>query len=1184
MAHPLFWPGQYYFYPIGNTSAVSLTRDLPPEAPADILLLGCGDARNILYTIFCEPKHFGRKLDFTCCDFDPAVLARNVLLFTMVADGESYLTIWNIFYHFKIDRHSHDVLVKQCKKLVAMSDTIQHWKSSPYAPFLKMCTDYTLAELRRHWGLYADMHELPQKRVDSVREAFDKQSRASRENITLIFSTSRSCGPLSTQGISVVSDQFMNYWKTGVTFTDQADIADANILNPTFAYSLGGEGYHVHYGTDPLISFHLAALLGNGGGSASVPDAVACAKSQFKMWCLAFRSSVASTSHLCIRCIVGEATVVCRTLHAHSLTGTLNVNLPIAPWKGEVLRLGADEYQRGIAPVTFNVIDTSNLDDHIALLNVLVTSIPLLSSEPASVLYAESLLFNSENPTKEFTDRLHADLTTMSLLLGLSPVDYLSGFTTRSNTHEVLTFRALKKKISVGQFHQVTTWKSPPSGDPIASRCAQQILPPVFDSRQLGTLFYDIYESLFGQEDAMTFFEVNRHNIQKAIGTSNLIHYIRESFVLFLAFVKDRLDVAEEMWCDVMDRFLALRDTRAKVPLSMDLLHQHDLCAQLYRHSVYTISPYRANPPKIGRFATWEAVPHLVRIILTVPREKLAVLEIPDGIQVGTPLLQGEVFSTMVTADFQHYFSSVDVAFGRAILVGSEANPRVVFEEDTKGWDGDSSLIASFTVPTRVLTDFVSPTNVNVALGIKSTPATLVSLSSKLGTKIILHSAKLMDDSHVYLIPEQPLPRRKARTSFAKQEQAGTDTFVCQIGESGAPIVELDEQCELVASLTSRIPITDEASQAYFGSGTMPRIAQISSSVLRLTLGGRIQDVAFPFPIIGSANKLRLARKSLYIEVAVPISRALKADGMKFNHFPVIDTGHSSLNPWSIHRINLSHLPILDLNAKNVSAWLNLHAASMFSTREQTLLKKREADALAYVKDTINTIICRFSGTQGTPRRQIFALLDKSRNHIDTILFIDNLRFDLASHTVVCDGYVLPLTPELMDKIREPFAKLGPATNREMSHVGVYDGELQAWKRLLPALVERCRSSWAHGDKCEYLAKGTIPLTDDMDTYLDPLCSCGRGKGVEGMRKVGLWKPFAPHVTRIAVSPLFAVSYLETVARHPDAHKCCVCRGRGKPKMHMCSSCKKVRYCSRECQKKDWNDHKPRCKAPSKLQ
>lgn len=54
MSHPFFWPGSYYFYPIGNTSAVSLIRDLPPEEHANVLLLGCGDPRHILYTIYSE--------------------------------------------------------------------------------------------------------------------------------------------------------------------------------------------------------------------------------------------------------------------------------------------------------------------------------------------------------------------------------------------------------------------------------------------------------------------------------------------------------------------------------------------------------------------------------------------------------------------------------------------------------------------------------------------------------------------------------------------------------------------------------------------------------------------------------------------------------------------------------------------------------------------------------------------------------------------------------------------------------------------------------------------------------------------------------------------------------------------------------------------------------------------------
>ena len=43
-----------YLYPIGNTPAVCLTQDFPPEADADILLLGCGDVRNVLFTAYAQ--------------------------------------------------------------------------------------------------------------------------------------------------------------------------------------------------------------------------------------------------------------------------------------------------------------------------------------------------------------------------------------------------------------------------------------------------------------------------------------------------------------------------------------------------------------------------------------------------------------------------------------------------------------------------------------------------------------------------------------------------------------------------------------------------------------------------------------------------------------------------------------------------------------------------------------------------------------------------------------------------------------------------------------------------------------------------------------------------------------------------------------------------------------------------
>lgn len=40
------------FYPFGNTPAVNLAEKLPPETDGRLLFLGCGDVRNVLFTIF----------------------------------------------------------------------------------------------------------------------------------------------------------------------------------------------------------------------------------------------------------------------------------------------------------------------------------------------------------------------------------------------------------------------------------------------------------------------------------------------------------------------------------------------------------------------------------------------------------------------------------------------------------------------------------------------------------------------------------------------------------------------------------------------------------------------------------------------------------------------------------------------------------------------------------------------------------------------------------------------------------------------------------------------------------------------------------------------------------------------------------------------------------------------------
>jgi hypothetical protein len=45
--------------PLGPGPAVCLTQDVPPEGRRQLLLLGCGDVRNVLFTIYNDNK-FGK--------------------------------------------------------------------------------------------------------------------------------------------------------------------------------------------------------------------------------------------------------------------------------------------------------------------------------------------------------------------------------------------------------------------------------------------------------------------------------------------------------------------------------------------------------------------------------------------------------------------------------------------------------------------------------------------------------------------------------------------------------------------------------------------------------------------------------------------------------------------------------------------------------------------------------------------------------------------------------------------------------------------------------------------------------------------------------------------------------------------------------------------------------------------
>ncbi|XP_072044817.1 uncharacterized protein [Amphiura filiformis] len=86
-----------------------------------VLSVGCGDIRSLVNTIGSLPETFVGKVHVTMCDFDPFVMARNILLVYMMvryADepnfDKSFTTIW---YSMQLSQHDYSLLDKALETL-----------------------------------------------------------------------------------------------------------------------------------------------------------------------------------------------------------------------------------------------------------------------------------------------------------------------------------------------------------------------------------------------------------------------------------------------------------------------------------------------------------------------------------------------------------------------------------------------------------------------------------------------------------------------------------------------------------------------------------------------------------------------------------------------------------------------------------------------------------------------------------------------------------------------------------------------------------------------------------------------------------------------------------------------------------------------------------------------------------
>ena len=1119
-------------------------------------------------------------------------VARNILLLSLIlddTDDSNHASIWSIYYHLYLSDASMNMLSTQAKTLHSLAVSLQSWNGSKYGQQMRICDQGTLNEVRDLWRSYCvtdlsyvDRKDFFRNLKTRIQKALDVRAHfTGPTGKSFILTGIRSAAPAGIRAVEDLPKLYHHYWDHGSTDPANDDTSKDSNPNPMFN-TLGTET--LHYGTDPLLGFHLATAytpLTEKSPlylkSATPAQVVEAARLQFRTWAMSWRKR--HSHNLTLRFFTGDAIAFSYALQQRAITKTEKpANLYRDPYHLKPLILDSDDYSNtGDAPLSFTVIDTSNLVDHVGAINLLVALSPLLDRRSSASLFTESLVKHQENHTAYVDSILCGHFPTISILLGLFPVEYWTNASATSTADDLLMdTHFLAEKVSDERRRQMRvkmSWKRQIPAAPIR-----------FDEAGCAQVLYQVYLNMFQHENMQRLF--SNLNMQTMRNNSNL-HYHRGSFVLFLRLIRSRIVVD---WNKMMNILLDL------IEHDSNLLMGSNYIQELYLHlhlldifSVDTFKPsffQNVDTPTKTDLRGWKDIPTSLCVTLRVPRDKLGILTKLKLTEIGTPILHCVIQSSQMstTGTWQNIFSSVQLSFG-AISTSGPRNSNafeVHVTEDNSRWVGSSALFVSFRVPTWIL--LLEPQTARVAFGIQSTPQSSMTFMRSLGPDMNIHEVRLGNENDVFITKD--LPNCSKAASLCDISFGNSMDLTKNVVTAG-----VDSTNGRVMSVTARLEILSDDVKSILQSGGLVKSVQISPCSFALAVGVgkkafRI-PLTFPVPVLQKSSKTRIARKSSYIEIEAPL-----AGEMDFLLFPefmypkFLEKGKPLL--WNMTFLNLECLPIIDISRPSELQWLITHTSGMFTSRERALRDKpmgsgSATDVRVTFKDGLFSMFMQFSGLQGK-QAHLFGLNNPDDGGIHVLIFVSCLRLDITNATVVLDVAVLPLTNKLAPQL---YSFLAALTRVGICSIKVDADELRLWREVLPTMVDRCRT-WEHRPSCEYATESRIPIS--VENGQTPLCSCGNGKlPAKFITDVPNWNDVSKYFVRAAIPPCFPAPFAEPIFDFKSICKvdgsqretCRLC-GRDKAKngtgLLSCGRCREVKYCSVECQRKDWKKHKSNCR------
>ncbi|RMZ92317.1 hypothetical protein DV736_g439, partial [Chaetothyriales sp. CBS 134916] len=1078
--------------------------------------------------------------------------ARNILLFSLLLDkgyNANLDRIWNIYYHWKVDKASDALLKSKTLGLTKISESMDKWQNSQIGKHLRFCNSHTLRDVRDvwlHWLGSPDAvanEEVTKFHAEQYQEI--KKHYRAKNGTGFSVGNLRSAAPMIPEALFRLENLGNDYCKDGGVFDDPESKAKADIINRTL-FATGKRRSILHYGTQPFLSFHLAEVFArriNKPSESALGRSLHIAKAEFKTWADAFRAAI--DHGLTIRFFAGDALALANTLQFMAQgPGNTTAHIKSHSCTFETLTLDSGDYvDKGGAPTMYDMIDTSNLFDHVGALNVLVSASPLLKPAIQSSLFTETMVQCYKDVKARNEALLAGNFNTVSLLLGLTVVESWTNATLAPETDEGI-YTTILKDSHLGSPRQQTTrqcWKRLTSFG---------ISRPALDSKTLVPILSSIFKEIFRHEDLFKMISVRKSALASAP------HHTRFAFAALIKLMHRNVDA--NTWGQVLPELL--QGIGVSGLFSMYGNYTQDLFVALDLLDIYVdeslrLQPEIVVPPKFASWLRdWKPLPRLVCVSIQVPLKLLAPMLAPPPLKRPNPVYCLSLESSQKC--WSHTFGAVQIGYGTIISTSDDA--RCLIEEDPSGIHGKSDLIVSAFVPTSSLLRDAGRFNVAVRFQYTRLNTVTNLPIPSFGNNMHVFSARLTDTRAVRLsatwpgtATSSPTATDATATTHDLKPETVKDLWPKYLSKE-VPWVTPDqlpgirEQVLVLRASAAGGPFSSAAcglqlEGEHEAASASPDVPARSEAVSPFEITVTIENLApliakFPFPVSG----IQVNRTPGYVVVigqATGFHQRLHDPELVL---PMSVSDSRLVLSWTAPYIALDQQPIVHWifrsRHKNRLSWLELHLSTMFSDQE-VVLERTPTRSPGMRRDFKNSLANMFLIPMGLhprmqQRRSLFSLVQATGDHrVEFLIVISTLRVDLTGRSVVADAIAIPLTPEIdRDPIVVEFMTKMPADCAQ--HVPLPEDQLTLWKHALPVFAERCRT-WAHvPETCQYLLNGgKVPPSSMLAEGASCLCSCGKGKFPDHY-PVNIDLPLVDYVmrnygTRIALSPVFPVIYLE---------------------------------------------------------